>query len=154
MSMKNDWTYRGKTFEPDETFDPKRVYGFVYCITNDINQRKYIGKKLFWSKKTKMVKKKKKRLLVESDWRDYCGSCESLRKDIVEHGVEKFSREILWMCVTKAHCTYMEMKEQIDRDVLLSDQYYNGYVGGRINEMHLTRVSSVLMEQIAEMRKV
>ena len=77
-----DWSYRGAKFVPDENFDPTKVYGFVYLITNIETGRKYVGKKFFWSKKTKIAKGKKKRLLVESDWREYWGSSEELKADV------------------------------------------------------------------------
>ena len=53
-----EWIYCGKVFTEN---DIDNNYGFVYIITNNLTGRKYIGKKLFWSAKTKQVNKKKKR---------------------------------------------------------------------------------------------
>ena len=61
------WLYDNKELE----VIPEDAYGYVYLITNTATGRKYIGKKLFWFRKTKVVKGKKKRIKVESDWRDY-----------------------------------------------------------------------------------
>jgi hypothetical protein len=43
-----------------------------------------------------------------------------------------FYREILHLCKTKGECAYMETKEQFEREVLLSEQYYNGIINCRI----------------------
>ena len=54
--MGLNWTYNGKDFTEDLVGNN---YGFVYQITNLTNGRKYIGKKFFYSAKTKQVKGKK-----------------------------------------------------------------------------------------------
>ena len=77
------WLYNGEMF--DQPSDEH--YGFVYKITNLQNNRAYIGKKLFWFKKTKILKGKKKRYLATSDWKNYYGSSVSLKADI-EHFVK------------------------------------------------------------------
>jgi hypothetical protein len=55
--MGLNWYYNDKDFTEDLIGDN---YGFVYQITNLTNGRKYIGKKFFYSAKTKQVKGKKK----------------------------------------------------------------------------------------------
>ena len=133
-----DWLYNGQLF--DETLIENHQ-GFVYEIENLETGRKYIGKKFFWSTKTLPVtktRKRKKKTKVESDWRNYFGSSDSLKEDVANLGREKFKRTILHLCVTKGDCSYLEMKEQIERDVLLKpDEYYNAFVGGKIHRTHL-----------------
>jgi hypothetical protein len=108
------WIYKNKEFAPDESLlDPKVYYGFVYEITDLQNQKKYIGKKFFWATKTLPVtksRKRKKRLLVESNWKDYYGSSETLSEEVTVKGKESFRREILKLCKTKSECTYYEAK--------------------------------------------
>jgi len=135
----NDWIYQGIKFTPDEPFTYERYgnewYGFVYCITNRATNKKYIGKKFFWKAKTLPITKKRKRrqrLKVESDWKDYWGSNKHLQEDVAQCGKDMFYREILHLCKTKGECAYMETKEQFEREVLLSEQYYNGIINCRI----------------------
>ena len=107
----------------------------MYCITNRATDRKYIGKKFFWFKKTlpkTKTRKRRKITYVESDWRDYFGSNKYLVEEVQDIGKGIYYREILHLCKTKGECAYMEAKEQFDRDVLLSDDYYNGIINCRI----------------------
>ena len=48
--------------------------------------------------------------------------------EIEENGTDRYHREILHLCKTKGECAYMEAKEQFDRDVLLTEDYYNGII--------------------------
>jgi len=130
-----EWVYEGKKYELPENYDHKDVYGFVYLITNRATGRMYVGKKFFWSKKTLPItktRKRRKRLLVESDWKNYYGSNTYLKEEVEKQGDEMFHREILHLCKTKGECAYMEVKEQFDRDVLIDDKYYNGIINCRI----------------------
>ncbi len=128
------WTYKGVEFEePGED-----NYGFVYKITNTQTQKMYIGKKLFWFKKTKMLKGKKKRYLAASDWKTYYGSSIALKKDIDLIGVESFRREIIMLCKNKGECSYYEAKSQFDNAVLLNpEMYYNDWIICRVHRKHI-----------------
>jgi hypothetical protein len=125
---------------------PDDCIGFVYCITNTIDNRKYIGKKLAKFSKTKIKtvtlkngkkKKKKIRSKVDSDWQTYYGSSPNLTADIDALGKDKFIREILYYCKSKAECSYVEAREQFARKVLESDEYYNGIINCRIHGSHI-----------------
>lgn len=125
------WTYRGKILEEI----PEGYIGFVYLITNLTNNRKYIGKKLAQFKKSRPPlkgKKLRRKYTVESDWRDYWGSSDRLNEDINTLGKDKFTREILYFCKSKAELSYLEAKEQFDRRVLETDDYYNGIINVRV----------------------
>ena len=128
------WLYNDKEWTPPENFSQDDYYGFVYLITNEKTGQKYVGKKFFWFKKTLGItktRKRRKKTYVESDWRDYL-SRNLLNEDINQNGSDYFKREILHFCKTKGECAYMEAKEQFDRDVLLTDEYYNGFIGCKI----------------------
>lgn len=127
------WYYNNEPFE-----DIGEYVGFVYLITNLTNNKKYIGKKIFHFTKTKQVKKKKKRVKVESDWKEYFGSNKNLNEDVESLGKENFKREIIRLCRTKGECSYFEAKEQFERNALLLDEYYNEYMLLRVSKSHLT----------------
>ena len=125
---------------------PKDCVGFVYLITNNVSGRKYIGKKLakFSKTTTKTVKlkngikkKKKIRSKVDSDWHTYYGSSPELTKDVVALGEDKFTREILYFCKSKAECSYIEAREQFTHKVLESQDYYNGQISVRVHGSHI-----------------
>jgi len=135
MSGKNlNWIYQDKIFTEN---DIANNYGFVYSIENSLTNRKYIGKKLFWSAKTKQVNKKKKRYKAPSDWQDYYGSNEVLKKDIAEYGKENFTRTILHLCKSKGECSYLEAKEQFVNGVIESADYYNTWIMVRVRDTHI-----------------
>jgi hypothetical protein len=125
---------------------PEDCVGFVYLITNTVSGRKYIGKKLAKFSKTtyKTVKlkngtkkKKKIRSKIDSDWQLYYGSNEELKRDIETLGPEKFTRDILYYCKSKAECSYIEAREQFRHQVLESDAYYNGQISVRVHGSHI-----------------
>ena len=57
--------------------------------------RLYIGKKVMFFKGFKSVKKKRKRILKESDWREYYGSSDVLNEEVAKRGADRFKRTIL-----------------------------------------------------------
>lgn len=125
------WTYKDKIVEQL----PSDCEGFVYLITNLTDNRKYVGKKLAKFKKTKPPlkgRKNKRREKVESDWQDYWGSSDNLKADVEKLGEHNFKREILYFCSSRGLMSYLEAKEQFDRRVLESDEYYNGIINVRV----------------------
>ena len=133
-TISTDWYYGvDKLTELPETY-----YGFVYKITNTISGREYIGKKLFYSQKTRQVKGKKKKYKAESDWKDYYGSNEELRNDIETMGKENFTRYILHLCKSRGECSYYEAKYQFELDVLLHpEKYYNTWIMCKVHRKHI-----------------
>ena len=138
------WTYQNTLIETL----PEDCVGFIYLITNNISGRKYIGKKLAKFAKTsyKVVKlkngtkkKKKIRSKVDSDWQEYYGSNLELNADVLKLGKENFSREILFYCKSKSECSYIEAREQFNRKVLESNDYYNGHIAVRVHGSHILK---------------
>ena len=129
-----NWLYKDKDFTEDMIGE---YYGFVYKITNLVDGKQYIGKKFFYSSKTKQVKGKKKRIKVSSDWQTYYGSNDILKKDVIMHGQEQFKREIIHLCKTKGECGYLEAKEQFTNGVLESDNFYNNWIMVRVRKSHI-----------------
>lgn len=129
------WKYKGEEFK--EELIEKNV-AFVYLITNLITGRRYIGKKLFKFKKTTVSKGKKKRSLIDSDWKDYWSSSDELKKDVASLGEENFSREILHLCANKGTASYLEAKEQFANLVLENpEKWYNGIINCRVHRSHV-----------------
>jgi hypothetical protein len=134
-------------FESQEITEiPEEYAGFVYMITNKLTGKRYIGKKLSkFSKttyKTERLKNGKKRRRkirgkVESDWQTYYGSSPELTRDIAQLGTDNFTREILFYCRSKAECSYIEAREQFARQVLESDDWYNGHIQVRVHGSHI-----------------
>lgn len=127
---------------------PEDCVGFVYLITNMLTGRKYVGKKLAKFSKTtyktvKLKNGKKKRQKIRSkitsDWQEYYGSSVELTADIARLGKDNFTREILYLCISKAEMSYIEAREQFERRVLETDLYYNGIINLRVGGSKLLR---------------
>lgn len=127
------WVYNNTEFKITST----EYIGFVYLIENLIDKRKYIGKKLLYKK----IKRKKKRVVVESDWREYWSSCKELQEDVEKLGKHNFRRTILMLCKSKGELNYCELREQVLRDAIITSDYYNSYVGSRIHRKHVKNVT-------------
>ena len=130
------WYYEDKLYEDT----PEEYQGFVYQITEIESGKKYIGKKFFWKPKTLPKTKTRKRRIktrVESDWKSYYGSSKEVQQIVEDKGSDSFKREILRLCKTKGECSYYEAKLQFEYDVLLSDDYYNEFIGCKIHSKHV-----------------
>ena len=143
--MGINWKYQNKEFTENDIGDN---YGFVYVITNLISDKKYIGKKFFYSSKTKTLKGKRKRYKISSDWQTYYGSNTELQNDVTIHGTEAFKREIIFLCKTKGECGYLEAKEQFIKNVLESNDYYNTWIMVRVRKSHIKGINERLCERI------
>jgi hypothetical protein len=136
------WTHKGINVETL----PEDCVGFVYLITNTVSGRKYIGKKLAKFSKTKYQvvklkngtkKRKKIKSKIDSDWLTYYGSNDELKKDVETLGADKFTREIMFICKSKAECSYIEAREQFTHRVLESTDWYNGQISVRVHGSHI-----------------
>ena len=133
------WLYKNK--EINEISDlPKDAFGFIYQTTHLPTNKKYIGKKsLMYNLKKKLGKKEKllwegkgrppmyKRVLKESDWKNYYGSHSFIK----EANEEDLKREILEVAYHKKELTYLECKYQFTLGVLESRSYLNDNILGK-----------------------
>ena len=128
----NPWIYKGDIFNSDDIGDN---YGFVYRITNTSSSKSYIGRKYFVQKRK--PKGGKRRVTSESNWKQYYGSSDELKRDIRDLGRENFRREILSLHGTLGRTNYEETKQLFLNEVLtkrLTDgtpAYYNSNILGR-----------------------
>ena len=132
VEYENPWMYEGSPFTSDDIDDN---YGFVYRITNTVNQKEYIGRKYFTQKRK--PKGSKRKVTSESDWKKYYGSSEDLKQDIRRMGKKNFRREIISLHKTLGQVNYEETKQLFLNNVLkeaLDDgtpKYYNSNILGR-----------------------
>ena len=75
-------------------------------------------------------KKNKRRSTKESDWRDYWGSPDPvhLKEDVETLGEDPSKRNTI---IDAEVYRYLEAREQFEREVLLTDDYYNGITNKR-----------------------
>ena len=133
------WKYNNEEF--NET--PEEYQGFVYEITELSTGKKYIGKKNFWAPKILPKNSKRSRRIrtrVESNWKEYYGSNQEVQELVEVRGRDGFERVILHLCKTKGEMSYMEAKLQFMFDVLLSEQYYNEFIGCKIHSKHVSKL--------------
>ena len=145
--MEINWIYKDSEFTEQ---DIGNDYGFVYVITHLTTGRKYIGKKFFYSVRTKVIKGKRKKTKAFSDWQTYYGSNAELQNDVQVHGKENFKREIIHLCKSKGECGYLEAKEQFDRCVLESEDYYNAWIMVKVRKTHIKAFNERIMASIKD----
>ena len=129
------WYYDGVPYEYDGV-----SYGFVYLIENLSTGRKYIGRKYFTCAGYRQINGKKKKIRKPSDWQDYYGSNDTLKREVVETGKDNYRRIILHLCKSKSECAYFETYEIMSRHALLSENYYNDWVTAKIRKDHLKSI--------------
>ena len=133
------WLYKGSEINKISDL-PNNAFGFVYQTTHLPTNKKYIGKKsLMYNLKKKLGKKEKalwegkgrppvyKRVLKESDWKNYYGSHGFIK----EANEEDLKREILEIAYHKKELTYLECKYQFTLGVLESRSYLNDNILGK-----------------------
>lgn len=139
------WEYCGKKIKSLDDInllglsaDP---IGFVYEVTHIPTQKKYIGKKVLYHKRTLPPlkgKKRKRRIVKESDWMAYYGSNEIILEYVKNNEPpENFKREILQFCSASRQLTYYETLWQFKKDVLASEDYLNLNILGKFHTRDL-----------------
>ena len=76
---------------------------------------------------------KTKKVLKETDWKNYWGSSDIFKKDIDRFGKSNYERKILICCETKGMMNYAETFLQMKYGVLFDDKAHNGLVNIRAN---------------------
>ena len=151
-------------FDPD----PDKYFGFIYFIKNLVTDKKYIGKKQYWLKRSDRARKStcteptsdrwRRDHWRESDWKSYISSSASLKKDIKKYGKENFFFLMLHQWENKSRLHYAEIKEQVKRDVLMAQEYgeyvyYNRQIAAikfRPPEFHTDKTKDKLKQILKE----
>lgn len=136
------WIYKTEPLESIESINPEAI-GFIYLITYIPNGKKYIGRKLLYKTAYKQVNKKKKRIKVESDWKEYFSSSPEIHKIIEEEGGDNFEREILFFCNSKANLNYAEEKLLYSIGVLESDEWFNSNIRSKMYRKWLLKFNNI-----------
>ena len=128
---ENPWLYQGTNFTSDDIGD---FFGYVYCITNTISGKRYIGRKYFTQRRK--PRGGKRRVTSESDWKKYYGSSEELKSDVRRLGKSSFKREIISLHKTLGKVNYEETRQLFINNVLTESKngepaYYNSNILGR-----------------------
>jgi hypothetical protein len=117
-------------------FEPADWIGFIYRVIDLDTEREYIGKKFFTSSLRKKVKNRKnrKKVVKESNWKSYTGSCKELNAEIELRGKDRFEFKIESLHESRSSLAYREVelhvKENVMREKLPSGvkKYYNGMI--------------------------
>lgn len=126
-NINGHWIY------PKE-FDPNEWVGFIYHIRNMTNDRRYIGKKFFFSTTRKKIKGRinRKKVIKESTWKKYTSSSKELNSDLIILGKDKFQFAILSLHESKGSLAYAETEAIIKYNAIRSrfedgtKEFYNG----------------------------
>lgn len=145
------WLYKNKELETI----PDNAIGFIYKITNLLDGRIYIGRKMLSSnRKVRLGKKEKllpenkrktfKRVVKETDWKEYWSSSEELKADVKRLGESNFKREILVFTSTKTDTSFYELYYQVKLDVLFVKSYNNHiantkFFKGKVNNLLISK---------------
>lgn len=123
------WTMNGETISTNESAKySDGFFGFIYIIEDKLNNRRYIGKKDFFSS-TRYKNKNKE--VAESDWLYYTGSNDVLNAIIKQHGVGIIERRIISRFTTRKHLDFAEVEYMFTLGVLRDDRWYNTNIAGR-----------------------
>ena len=133
IDYENPWLFEGSPFLSE---DINGMHGFVYCITNTLSGKRYIGRKYFYQ--LRKPRGGGRRVKSESNWKKYYGSSDLLNAERSEAGSNTFfRREILSVHATKGRTNYEETRQLFLNNVLsesLDDgtpKYYNSNILGR-----------------------
>jgi len=132
-----NWTHQTTKIETIDQI-PESAIAFIYLITRLSDGKFYVGRKMLSSnRKVRLTKKEKllpenkrktfKRVIKETDWKDYWGSSKELLEDIKLLGKESFKREILCFLENKTDTSFYEMFYQMKMNVLFENSY-NGHI--------------------------
>jgi len=145
------WTYQEKPVNSLEDF-PKGTYGFIYEVLHKVSGMKYIGKKVLFFERNKVLGKRaleelkqerkdkglrgrtplKKKVISESDWKTYYGSQNEIKELVTNGQPEDFTRTILQLVPKKKLLTYYENKWLFSKEVIEpGSKYLNNSVEGR-----------------------
>ena len=127
------WLYKEEVIDSIEKM-PKNTFGFIYEVCYIPTNEKYLGKKVLqFNKKLPPLKgfKRKRKVIVESDWQTYYGSHQKIKNLLKEGKQDNFKRTILEFAFNKKNLTYLETKYLFSNHVLENTEYINDNILGK-----------------------
>lgn len=127
------WLYKEEVIDSIEKM-PKNTFGFIYEVCYIPTNEKYLGKKVLqFNKKLPPLKgfKRKRKVVVESDWQTYYGSHQKIKNLLKEGKQDNFKRTILEFAFNKKNLTYLETKYLFSNHVLENTEYINDNILGK-----------------------
>lgn len=124
------WIYQSKQIIAEDI--PEKSISFIYKITHNESGKWYIGRKGLYKTAYRQIKGKKKKIKVDSDWKEYWSSSEFLQNWVKEEGEDKFTREILLFTETAAATTYAEEASLYFTGALFDPNCLNGNIRSKI----------------------
>ena len=142
------WIHKGLSVYSIDNM-PENTYGFIYEVTHIPTGKKYLGKKVLYFERNKRLGKRelealreerkakgiggrlplKKKVIAESDWKNYYGSQKEILELVKEGNERDFKREILQYVPDKKQLTYYECKYLFINEVL---ETRNNYINDNI----------------------
>jgi hypothetical protein len=143
------WMYQNQLFT-----NPDNKFGFVYLVTctHPEYQKKYIGRKFFYTNFGKKTKQK------ESDWATYKTSSKYVKEAIQKYGLEYFTFDIVQLFDTRAGVVSAEVELQWAARVLhavdeLGERIYINQAIGNIKFIAKEQLSEKHKQIIIESNK-
>lgn len=146
------WQYKGAELQDSDI--PTEAIGFIYLIRQTSTGRKYIGRKLLTRASTKTVKGKRKKLRIESDWRNYWSSSPKIKEWIEEQGTHDFTREILTFVSSKSELMYAEEYALYNVNALLKDEWVNENIRSKIMKSWFNKNKADFLLKIEELKQI
>tara|TARA_Y100000361_G_C10843434_1_gene180677 strand:- start:6 stop:425 length:420 start_codon:yes stop_codon:yes gene_type:complete len=138
------WLYKEEVIDSIEKM-PKNTFGFIYEVCYIPTNEKYLGKKVLqFNKKLPPLKgfKRKRKVVVESDWQTYYGSHQKIKNLLKEGKQDNFKRTILEFAFNKKNLTYLETKYLFSNHVLENTEYINDNILGKFFRKDLVEPNS------------
>ena len=126
------WLWEGNHIKDEEI--PESAVGFIYMIEHIPTGKYYIGKKNLKAKRTLPPlkgKKRKRKVIKESDWKKYMSSNQWIKEEVSNGGEENFKKKILQFCYSAKALTYYELYWQFKYNVLADENSLNDNLLGK-----------------------
>ena len=126
------WLWEGNHIKDEDI--PESAVGFIYMIEHIPTGKYYIGKKNLKAKRTLPPlkgKKRKRKVIKESDWRKYMSSNQWIKEEVSGGGEENFKKKILQFYHSAKALTYYELHWQFKYNVLADENSLNDNLLGK-----------------------